>query len=193
MSRLAGGGSATGGEGGGGVGAAATGDDGCGRNWGSLAVVVAAARPRLARRRRRLFPAVAADVAEANRTQLYVRVYTHIRLYIYLPRDYLTSRYPQQIWVAKILGLLCCHNCFSFCPYVNDVCRKVIWKAQEMIKTANILADSHFYITVWVGFTPSRYFSDMQNPQDGKYGQHTAEYCKTSQHIAQINKGTNRS
>ncbi len=85
LSRLAGGGSATGGEGGGGVGgggvavfsegvpsqvgAAATGDDGCGHNCSSLAVVVAAARPRLARRRR-LFPAVAADVAEADRVHM---------------------------------------------------------------------------------------------------------------------------
>jgi hypothetical protein len=86
------GGSATGGEGGGGVGggsvavfregvpsqvrAAAMGDDCCGRNCSSLAVVVAAARPRLAWRRwrRRLFPAVAADVAEADRVHVMVTV-----------------------------------------------------------------------------------------------------------------------
>jgi hypothetical protein len=78
LSRLAGGGSATGSEGGGGVGvggvgAAATGNDSCGRCRGSLAVVVAAARPRLARRRR-LFSTVAADVAEADRTHMMVTV-----------------------------------------------------------------------------------------------------------------------
>ncbi len=84
---MAGGDSATGGEGGGGVavfregvpsqaGAAATGDDGCGRNCSSLAAVVAATRPRLAQRRgrRRLFPAVAADVAEAGRVHVTVTV-----------------------------------------------------------------------------------------------------------------------
>jgi hypothetical protein len=85
LTRLAGGDAATGGEGGGGVevlrgggssqaGAAAVSDDGCGRICVSRSAVSAAARPRLVWRRRRLFPAVAADVVEAGRVHVTVTV-----------------------------------------------------------------------------------------------------------------------
>jgi hypothetical protein len=84
LTRLARGGSASGSEGGGSVavsnrgaflqaGAAATADGGCGCNWLSHAAVVATARPRLLRRRRRL-PAVAVDVVEAGRMHVTVTV-----------------------------------------------------------------------------------------------------------------------
>jgi hypothetical protein len=86
LTRLAGGDATSGGKGGGGVevfrgggssqaGAAAVSNDGCGRICASRSAVAAAARPRLAwRRRRRLFPAVAADVVEAGRVHVTVTV-----------------------------------------------------------------------------------------------------------------------
>jgi hypothetical protein len=84
LTRLARGDSTSGGDGGGSVavynggafsqaGTAATGDGGCGHNCLSHAVVAAAARPRLVQRRR-LFPAVAADVMEAGRMHVTVTV-----------------------------------------------------------------------------------------------------------------------
>ncbi len=86
LTRLAGGDAATGGEGGGGVevlrgggslqaGAAAVSDDGCGHICVSRSAVSAAARPRLVWRRRRLFPAVAADVVKAGGVHVTVTVW----------------------------------------------------------------------------------------------------------------------
>jgi hypothetical protein len=85
LTRLAGGDAATGGEGSGAVevlrgggssqaGAAAVSDDGCGRICVSRSAVAASARPHLVWRRRRLFPAVAADVVEAGRVHVTVTV-----------------------------------------------------------------------------------------------------------------------
>jgi hypothetical protein len=84
LTRLARGDSTSGGDGGGSVavynggafsqsGTAATGDGGCGHNCLLHAVVAAAARPRFVQRRR-LFPAVAADVVEAGRMHVTVTV-----------------------------------------------------------------------------------------------------------------------
>jgi hypothetical protein len=58
------------------AGAAAVSDDGCGRICVLHSAVSAAARPRLVwrRQRRRLFPAVAADVVEAGRVHVTVTV-----------------------------------------------------------------------------------------------------------------------
>ncbi len=81
LTRLAGGGATSGGDGDGvfawafsQAGAAVPGDDGCDRDRLSHAAVMAPARSRLARRRRRLFTVVAAGVEGSGRMHVRVKV-----------------------------------------------------------------------------------------------------------------------